>query len=189
MGAEKKNSIGKEIQQLIKNYAKVYSQFEKFQGDNKTSILPIGDQKTGVIGEYYAKKYIENRFNDKTITYEKHGEEYDLAYKNEKGKKIKVQVKVVSAHSKTRTISTLKLKGKDGRALFDFLYLISLDSDFKPCGFWINSYKDIFKRAGRKVKIDGTVMEGFNGLKHLNGSKHYTFSNDLVNELIIAIDC
>jgi hypothetical protein len=40
------------INDLIAQYAKLYQDFEKLQ-DEEVKILPKGDQKTGVIGDYF----------------------------------------------------------------------------------------------------------------------------------------
>jgi hypothetical protein len=182
-------AINEIVEELINNYALVYGQFEALQKDNNNSILPIGDQKTGVIGEYYAKKYIEKTFTfGKSIPYAKAGADYDLLYHDKKGNPIKVQVKVVSAHSKTRTISPLKLKDSKGNPLFDFLYLIALDMNFRPVNFWINPFNVIAKEANGKVVIQGSKMKGIYENKDINGSKYFDFTEDKVNEMLGALD-
>jgi hypothetical protein len=67
----------------------------------------------------------------------------------------------VSAHSKTRTIAPLNLaKSKDGKDPFDFLYLISLNKEFLPNGFYINSFDRIISIIGRnRGKIYGLKMK------------------------------
>lgn len=178
------------IPELIKNYALVYEEFEKLQA---TSALPGGDQKTGVIAEYYAKLYIESAFtNGKEIGYAPHGKEYDLLY-FDGSEEVKVQVKAVSAHSKTRTISPIKLLNKDTKELnFHKLYLIALDNDFRPCGFWINDADKLAKKASGKKKwwlIDGALMQGEKPDETwVNGTvKYLDFNSNLIVELQKAI--
>jgi hypothetical protein len=199
-----------EIKELIADYASVYTRFEKFQeGENEKSMLPGGDQKTGVIAEYYAKLYIVKHFGrGQEIGYEPPGAPHDIEYKAEGEKEpIKVQVKAVSAHSKTRTISSIKLKYKNGGKLkksFDKLYLISLDENFVPDGFWINDYAEIEKKVlanktkannkdeSKRWKIEGAFMKGESIPIHKRNSKGSTkylnFSNNLIGELLNVIE-
>ncbi len=174
----------KELSKLIKDYANVYQRFEKFQkrGDN---ILGGGDQKTGVIAEYYAKCYIEHTVKKiKSIKYAKPGHPHDLVYITNNNKTIKVQVKGVSAHSKTRTIAPLNLIDKQGKKAFDKLFLIALDFDFMPCGFWINTYEAVFKAANEKTRLQGTIMRGKNTHKCFEGSNHFNFKVDKCKKLL-----
>lgn len=174
-----------EIRKLIKEYAKVYIAFEKLQ-DTKKQILPGGDQKTGVIAEYYAKCYIEQIIKGTNVEYAKQGEAYDISYRDTKGKKMKVQVKGVSEHSKTRIMAPLNLEivEKTGLPPFDFLYLIALDLKFKPVGFYINTFKDVNEKSGPNKRIVGSVMQGKSKEgKYKDGSKKYDFEKDLVEEM------
>jgi cytidylate kinase len=126
-------SIKNDISKVIHRYAKVYQELEELQRDNKEGslgVLPGGDQKTGVIAEFYAKCYIENQFKVKA-NYASSGSSWDINFLFN-DKEIRVQVKGVSAHSKTRTIAPLRLKDQNGNSSFDQLYLIDLD--FKPVG-------------------------------------------------------
>ncbi|MDF3027034.1 MAG: hypothetical protein K0S23_1341 [Fluviicola sp.] len=169
----------KTITDLIKAYASVYQEFETIQ---HSEILPKGDQKTGVIGEYYAKKHIESLSNSELIEYAKSGKKYDIKYVDSKTKsKIKVQVKCVSAHSNTKTIAPLNM----GTGAFDKLYLIALDENFIPVGFYINEFDDL---KGR-LKKDQLWIRG-SKMKHVgeNGSRVYDFSNNRIDELLNALD-
>lgn len=170
-----------EIKDLIKQYALVYKKFENIQSANNT-LLPGGDQKTGVIAEYYAKCFIENNLGFEA-EYAKSGESFDLKYQSE-CEEIKVQVKAVSAYSKTRTIAPLNLN----EGAFDFLYLISLDENFAPNGFYINTYQNLKNKADGKLKIQGSILKGttINGLIK-PGSTIYDFTDDRIVELKKAI--
>ncbi|MBL0202403.1 MAG: hypothetical protein IPP81_20275 [Chitinophagaceae bacterium] len=173
------------IKELIESYAEVYTAFEKLQSvDNR--IFPSGDQKTGVIAEYYAKCYIDHTF--RVISdYADPGESHDLSY-TKNGKKIKVQVKAVSAHSQTRTIAPLNLKLIDRKAPFDYLYLISLNEYFIPVGFYINTYikirKRLEQRADIRERILGATMKGESlNSKEKAGHWLFNFSDNKVKEL------
>ncbi len=176
--------MDKQIKDLIIKYAEIYSQFEVLQsGDNST--LPTGDQKTGVIGEYYAKCYIEKTLRLKA-EYSKINESCDIKY-NLNGMMMKVQVKAVSSHSKTRTIAPLNLNLVNNENPFDFLYLISLDKNFIPNGFYINTYTEIIetlrKKGDERFRIVSSVMKGNGKI----GSWMYNFENDKKDEILAAI--
>ncbi|NVK66507.1 MAG: hypothetical protein HWE22_18085 [Flavobacteriales bacterium] len=175
------------ILEIIKDYAKLYSSFEELQKDNR--ILPKGDQKTGVIGEYYGKCYADTLDKLNNAVYAEPGETFDLKYFNKKtDSPIRIQVKSVSAYSKTRTIAPLNMKRINGKKPFDYLYLIALDKGFEPIGFYINSYDEVFMNTKDKKSLDkvfGTKMKGGNS----KGSGIYNFKNNLCGELRVAIAC
>jgi hypothetical protein len=174
--------MNKEIEALIRQYAAVYKKFEELQsGDH--SALPNGDQKTGVIGEYYAKCYVYKKFGV-DAEYAKSGECYDLRFISE-GRLIKIQVKSVSAHSKTRIVAPLNLKRVDNEKPFDYLYLISLDENFIPDGFYVNDFDYLEKKANGKDRIQGSSMKGKSSTGLVkDGSGIYDFSVNRVDEFL-----
>lgn len=168
-----------EIKEVIAQYAIAYNKFEGFQGGSKPFVT--GDQKTGVIGEYYAKLYIEYTFNEK-IEYEKMGQAYDLKYND--GKEVKVQVKTVSLHSTTKVISKIRLADDICLQLFDKLYLILLDHDFKPIGFWINDFNTLRDKVGSVKYLKSRTIEWPN---HQKGSSCFDFTDNLIVKLQEAV--
>ena len=108
------------FQQIIKRYAKVYSDFEDFQKDN--SFVPTkGDQKTGVIGEAFIYQYLSKK-GKKNLEF---GSSSEKAWDIKDSANKKYQVKTVSDYSKTQRISPIH-KG------WDYLYLVHLTKDFQP---------------------------------------------------------
>lgn len=173
----------KEIKELVVKYAEVYKSFEKLQ---ESGVLPGGDQKTGVIAEFYAQCYIEHTFQVQA-KFAIAGSKHDISYSHD-NREIKVQVKGVSAHSQTRTIAPLNLEISDNEIPFDYLYLISLNEDFMPNGFYINTFEDLVKKANGKTKVLGSTMKGSSnrsGMK--NGSEIYNFSQNKIDLLLEAI--
>lgn len=165
------------IKKLIQKYSEVYREFEEIQ---KTFFLASGDQKTGVIGEYYARCYAQNLPNVVSVDYANAGSSYDLICKStDNPGEFKIQVKCVSEHSKTKTIAPINLKND----AFDELYLIYLDKEFKPSGFYINSYQEIkgkFEpKNPNKFRITGAKMS----TGPIKKSAYLDFSNNLVNQL------
>ena len=173
--------MNQEVTDLIRQYAEVYKKFESFQKGNN-SLFPGGDQKTGVVAEYYAKCFIENSLGAKA-EYASSGASFDLKYLFN-GKEIKVQVKTVSAHSKTRTIAPLNIT----LGAFDFLYLISLDENFIPNSFYVNTHNYLKSKANGKLKIRGSTMKGTSiyGI-YRSGSTIYDFTDDKIIDLMQAI--
>lgn len=141
-----------EINAAIKAYAEAYQtlsslqsqqqqhealnmlQFHPQKKDECLTWLPQGDQKTGVIGEYYAMCYVRcmdggawsAKFSDNPSE-----KGWDIMARNNiSAKEIRIQVKTVSAYSKTRAMTPLHSE-------WDHLYLIHLKKNFQPDGFWI----------------------------------------------------
>ncbi|MEQ8685545.1 MAG: hypothetical protein RIE86_09635 [Imperialibacter sp.] len=175
-----------QIRSLIKKYAEVYGKFEALQ-DKDRKLLPGGDQKTGVIAEYYAKCYIEYS-NHVVAEYASQGSPFDISYTSSSGQTIRVQVKAVSAHSKTRIIAPLRLFDAEGTKTFDDLYLVELGSNFLPVGFYINSFETIQNRAldPSRKRIQGSKMIDSTDQKK-PGSSFFDFSENKVEELLRAI--
>lgn len=115
-----------EIECAIEQYAKAYERLQDLQ--ERESSIPKGDQKTGSIGEYYAYRYLSSAFPDSELTYGSHSEKgWDI---HVSGVDIKVQVKTVSAYSKTRTISPI-------HSGWDVLHIVYVNKALRPEGFWI----------------------------------------------------
>jgi hypothetical protein len=57
----------KEIQKSIKKYALSYAELQGWQ--EKSEMIPIGDQKTGCIGEFYAYLYLMKIFPNSKICF------------------------------------------------------------------------------------------------------------------------
>ena len=143
---------------VIKKYAEAYRDFEEIQKAPDFDFVPkIGDQKTGVIGEAFIFEYLKRQGHP------------DIKFGNaaQKGWDIKypfglapngivlVQVKTVSAFSKTKAISDIHFAPD-----YCELYLVSLNEDLIPDNIWKPKGYDKAKvktRNGEKVVI-GTRM-------------------------------
>jgi hypothetical protein len=124
----------------IRVYAGAYNELELLQRTEQ-DWLPVGDQKTGVIGEFYAKIYLESIYPNASISFgntSQHG--WDLLVETD-SKQFKVQVKTVSAYSDTRRISPI-------HAGWDELFLLYLDKSLSPTGFWIITDTSIVPPSG-----------------------------------------
>jgi hypothetical protein len=115
-----------QILETIGNYADAYDRLEELQ---KTQWLPGGDQKTGVIGEFYALVYLKSIYPTAKITFGKTSQEgWDLRVETG-SESLTVQVKTVSYFSSTRRVSPI-------HPGWDRLFLLYLDKKLTPIGFW-----------------------------------------------------
>jgi hypothetical protein len=162
-----------EIFKAIREYAEVYSTFEKLQKETSSLLPKHGDQKTGIIGEFYVYQYLRDK---RDLKYSEHGNAWDIEYTDEKTNKIvKIQVKTaLTGFSKTNTLSPIK-KG------WDFIYLVSLNKKFMPNGFWINKYdENMFK--GREIIQSARIKDPANDKS--KGSEIFDFKENLVDKLL-----
>ncbi len=129
------------IEAAILKYVEAYATLESLQ--RNSYLLPGGDQKTGVVGEYYATLFALGSFPTACI---------ELAFNSQKAWdirvddkfEIKIQVKTISEFSKTGKISTIKADG------WDILYIIHLDHKFLPNGFWVVTPANISAKGDLK---------------------------------------
>lgn len=119
----------KNIFSTIDEYATVYSKLEALQETHKR-LLPKGDQKTGVIAEFYARLYAREVFEGAELVYGSTSEHaWDITVRRIDQKDHKIQVKAVSAHSTTSRVSVIHPGWNE-------LYLIRLNERLWPEGFW-----------------------------------------------------
>ncbi|MEI6654810.1 MAG: hypothetical protein WCP45_08585 [Verrucomicrobiota bacterium] len=152
----------------IREYASAYDCFQQLQ-DLHPAHLPIGDQKTGVIGEFYAMLFARSVYSGCSVNFAHPTQPWDIEISGEQD--ILIQVKAVSAYSKTRIISPI-FPG------WDHLYLLSLDRALLPDGFWVVTDPNIFsgRESLRSQKMRSPVLP--NG-----GSLHIPFGENRVAEL------
>jgi len=125
-----------EIFKAISTYADAYKSLEKLQRRDG-SMLPIGDQKTGVIGEFYARLYAASVYQDAKLVYGHPSEHaWDIKVRQQGKEDHKIQVKTVSAHSSTSRVSKIHTGWHE-------LYLLRLDEDFLPIGFWAINVSEV----------------------------------------------
>ena len=90
-----------ELFDAIDQYAVAYARLERLQRA-RTQEIPIGDQKTGAIAEFFARIYAKQRFHDAELVFGSASEHaWDIKVILANQPEIKVQVKAVSAHSQT----------------------------------------------------------------------------------------
>ena len=139
------------IPDLISCYATCYRDFE--QAQEQCDSLQNGggrDQKTGVIGEYYAYEYLKNKGDNPE--YAPSGEHYDIIANGEK-----YQVKTVSYYSKTRTLSPIHVG-------WDYLTVVELNIEFIPEMFAIipaHEFEESYPYNETKTKRGIRLIKGF----------------------------
>lgn len=98
---------------------------------------------SGTIAEYFAKKYLEEKYIDCLVVFGSSTEKaWDIKVCKKNGKDILFQVKSTSRYSKSRLLSPL-VKG------FDQLIVITLDYDFFPLQAFLFENASIF--FGEKI--------------------------------------
>ena len=118
----------KDIVAVIEEYAGAYAKLQRCQ--EESYLLPEGDQKTGSIGEFYARLYLQDVYSDASMRWGRLCEKgWDIEVTVNDQRK-RVQVKTVSAYSRTRIISPVHCG-------WDELFLVYLGRDLRPEGFWI----------------------------------------------------
>ena len=160
---------------VVKKYAEAYKDLEHLQKDPDFDFIPeIGDQKTGIIGESFIYEYLK-RQGHPHLEFGNHSQKgWDIKYPFGMAPNgvVLVQVKTVSAFSKTKVISDIHFAPD-----YCELYLVSLNEDLIPDNIWMPKGYDKAKvktRGGEKVVI-GTRMpknaedtaSGFTGLENI----------------------
>lgn len=116
------------IHLAIRRYAEAYAALQELQ--EQSTLIPVGDQKTGSIGEFYVRLYLEARHPGATISFGGHSESgWDMEVTTD-ARTWRVQVKTVSAFAAMRRTSPIK-------SGWDELHVIHLDRAFSPTGFWV----------------------------------------------------
>ncbi len=156
------------IEAAFKKYAAAYDELDKLQ--HNSMLLPGGDQKTGVVGEYYAALFAVGTYPSGRIEIAPNSQKaWDIKV-NQPGRETKIQVKTISGFSKTGKISTIKENG------WDVLYIIHLNREFSLDGFWIvtptdisasGDLKEIYGPRPGKARKSGKINFGFQRLDEL----------------------
>ncbi len=119
-----------EIFDAIDQYAEAYAKLEQIQRA-RTLDIPIGDQKTGVIAEFFARIYAKQRFLEAEFKFGSASEHaWDIKIVRAGQPDLKVQVKAVSGHSRTSRISPI-------HSGWDQLWLMRLDIHLRPHALWV----------------------------------------------------
>ncbi len=177
------------IEKAIAKYAKAYNTLEglqKSEQDLPDRLIPIGDQKTGAIGEFYAVRYLKEKYPGAEVKLKpssNHRIDIDVTVN---GHTTTVQVKTVSHNSKTRTLSPL-------HGGYDELHLILLEKDFTVAHYWVTENEiigqslrmpDPDRRRRGSVKLTGLVALSSAELKALRGEEEATIRYRAKNAVI-----
>ena len=134
-------------------------------------MIPEGDQKTGCIGEFYAYLYRAAQHPDAEINYGNHSQSgWDIHVRRDRGD-YKVQVKTVSAYSRTRGMSPIHHG-------WDELFILYLDRQFTPRGFWIITDTEIVAERGPRKGCRCRDPE-----RPSTGSRSFPFGENRIEEL------
>jgi hypothetical protein len=169
--------IRKQIIEGVKAYAEAYARFQKLQDDN-ADLLAIGDQKTGVIGEFFGLLYARSIHPSSKVIYADPSQTgWDLEVSGDNpGPDLRIQVKTVSEYSRTRAMTPL-FPG------WDLLYLVYLGRGLMPDGFWIVDNNGIF---GGRASLTGLKMRKPDNPQ--SGSHSIPWGENRVSELMRLIE-
>lgn len=148
--------------EAIERYAEAYAVLEKLQRE-RVEHLPRGDQKTGVIAEFYARIYALRRFPGSGLEFGTTSESgWDIKVAEPGGLTTKIQVKAVSGHSETSRVSPINPG-------WDHLWLMRLDDKLLPEGFWTIRAIDVpwsrQRLAHRTMPRRGITVSGSSELR------------------------
>jgi len=161
--------------EVVKKYAEAYRDFEEIQKCSDFDFVPeTGDQKTGIIGEAFIFEYLKRQGHPDLMFGRGDQKGWDIKYPFglAPNNVVLVQVKTVSAFSKTRRVSPIHFAPD-----YCELYLVSLNTDLIPDNIWKPkgySPTKIKVQDGEEVVI-GTRMpknvndtaSGFTGLENI----------------------
>jgi hypothetical protein len=158
------------IIKAIRQYSRAYQELDDLQGEDR--LIPIGDQKTGCIGEFYAMLYVKATNPKSPVRFTKPSSKgWDIEVELPGSDMQKIQVKTVSAYSKKRMMTPIH----EG---WDDLYVLHLDRHLEPDGFWIVPKATI---SAREMPLRG--MRCPDPEKGRIGSRSIHFGENLVAEL------
>lgn len=150
-----------EITEAIAVYATAYRQLNKLQKESP-EYIPQGDQKTGAIGEFYANLFVQATYPEADIAFGGNSNKaWDIKVEHNGTTRL-IQVKTISAFSKTGKLSPIHHG-------WDELYILHLDEDLQPNGFWVIN--------------DSTIIEPGETFRECYGprpSQHFKQSGKLV---------
>jgi hypothetical protein len=165
-----------EIKAAIEAYAAAYERLDTLQRESQC--IPVGDQKTGAVGEFYAYLYLLSRIPQDRIGFAGHSNKgWDIEIIEPTAGARKVSVKTISDYSIYRAMSPIH----DG---FDDLFVILLDKSFEPRGFWTVT------RAQLKASswpLRGCRCPDPDPNRPLSGSRIIPFGKNRVRELKDAV--
>ena len=168
----RKKLVAQDVFRAIRLYASAYGRLEFLQ---RNDMLPIGDQKTGVIAEFYAGIYAERHFAKVEYGHSSQSA-WDMKVSRTKmGKLEAVQVKAVSDFSRTRRVSPI-------HPGWDQLWLVCLNTKLEPYAFKIIYAGEVEWTAST---LNNRVMPG--GEEQKAGSVEFQAAKNKTSELLSAI--
>jgi len=159
------DNIRKEIEELIKEYADIRKKFEKAK-DKYSDYLSGNDNYIGIIGEYWAKIFLETLYDTKINNSSLDGN------KSEKWVDFKIDhsdtaeyisVKAISEENEKSESGPIKLKDKPDSGVCSIIILKLNDNLFPIQILYIKDIDNYFKN--NKDKVDCKKAMKFNNYK------------------------
>lgn len=173
--------IESEIDKALNAYTNGYHSLWKQVQANPTE-FPSGAITSGTIAEYYAKKYLEKKYDGYDVSFGSPNEKsWDIRVSRPHDQDIiRFQIKSISRHSKSRKLSPL-VRG------FDQLIVITLDYDFFPLqAFLFDDQSVLFGKDRITVlTVPSTDSKNQKGSKLFSRARniHEEFFEHLANNL------
>ena len=156
----------------VNKYASAYLELEHLQRKYSPSeigsqaLLQRGDQKTGVIGEFYSLLYAREKYSKEKVKLcaNPSNPDVDILVHPNPEYNLQIQVKTVSGHSKIRRTTPLNAAAIGPQ---HHLYLVSLNQQLMPDGFWVveNSVPaQLVKACSRGFTVQGNGKKGVEGI-------------------------
>jgi hypothetical protein len=161
----------------IEQYARAYRTLGDLHRQYRT-LVPNGDQKTGVIAEFYARLFARIRYAGAKFEFgptSQHAWDFKVTVPGRR-RRFNIQVKAVSAHADWNRISPIHRGWNE-------LWLMRLDRSFHPVGFWIVPAHS-FDWKGKKKMLNRTMPKRS---KAGSGSKAFKHATDHLDALRAAI--
>jgi hypothetical protein len=172
-----------ELVSIITEYSKAYEKLQKFQEEHE-KIIPKGDQKTGVIGEYFGLKILKEIYPESEVELStNHSQKgYDVRIKKNDSTEY-IQIKTISWFSDKGMSSKINLNFKDNNKIekeLDGLLIILLEKNLLEGQYLLLNKEEIKDHNGKcwsrsKTKQHKSIY-GFNfskkGLVLKNNLQH-----------------
>ncbi|MBT2763383.1 hypothetical protein [Paenibacillus sp. ISL-20] len=155
--ANPKDLTYEEFIEIKELYAVIYSMFHTIQKhckDNELYHVPVGDQITGVLGEAFILRYLNNKYRvskTKPKFAKNSSTSQDIEYHNDDDVKIIAEVKTTSYYSEKRSSTPIGSEWQE-------LYFVYLDQHLNPVAVWKIRNREGFlnfldPKDTRKVRI------------------------------------
>jgi hypothetical protein len=165
------DSEHRHIEAAILGFARAYQRLEELQQQEAakpagSALLPgKGDQKTGLIGEYWAMRYARTIYPGSMIEFGGHSQPgWDLKVIQENAPALYLQIKTVSQFGEGKLSAICPPANRspadsDNPGFWNELWLVKLDRQFQPIILWRLRPEHV-RFGEKKGRLKHTTMRG-----------------------------